>query len=71
MKKILLTLAYVGTGFSGWQVQPAQPELRTVMGTVQDGIEAVYHTRLTVTGCSRTDAAVASCNQCYFFHFSL
>ncbi len=58
MKKILLTLAYVGTGFSGWQVQPAQPELRTVMGTVQDGIEAVYHTRLPVTGCSRTDAGV-------------
>ncbi|MCR5264455.1 MAG: tRNA pseudouridine(38-40) synthase TruA [Clostridiales bacterium] len=58
MKKILLTISYVGTGFSGWQVQPAQPQLRTVMGAVQDGIEAVYHQRYAVTGCSRTDAGV-------------
>lgn len=58
MKKILLTLSYVGTGFSGWQVQPDRPEIRTVMGAVQDGIEAVYHQRYDIKGCSRTDAGV-------------
>lgn len=52
---ILLTLAYRGTAFAGFQVQPG---MRTVQGTVQDAIEAIYGRRLPVVGCSRTDAGV-------------
>ena len=56
MKKLLLTISYVGTGFCGWQVQA--DGLRTVQATVQDAIEAVYGERHDLTGCSRTDAGV-------------
>ncbi len=52
---ILLTLAYKGTAFSGFGVQPNK---RTVQGTVQDAIERIYGKRLPVVGCSRTDAGV-------------
>ncbi len=52
---ILLTLAYQGTAFSGFGVQPGK---RTVQGTVQDAIARIYGERLAVVGCSRTDAGV-------------
>ena len=53
--KILLELAYLGTGFAGFQVQPGKI---TVQSSLQDAIEAVYGERLPVKGCSRTDAGV-------------
>ena len=52
---ILLTLAYRGTLFSGYQVQPGK---RTVQGCMQDAIENIYGIRYPVVGCSRTDAGV-------------
>ena len=54
-KQILLTLAYRGSAYAGFQVQPGQ---RTVQGTVQDAIQRIYRRRLAVVGCSRTDAGV-------------
>ncbi|MCQ2431448.1 MAG: tRNA pseudouridine(38-40) synthase TruA [Clostridia bacterium] len=54
-KKILLTLAYDGTHYAGFQVQPDAP---TVQAAVQDAIEQIYLCRPDVTGCSRTDAGV-------------
>lgn len=53
--KILLELAYLGTGFSGYQVQPGKV---TVQSAIQDAVEAVYGERYPVKGCSRTDAGV-------------
>ncbi len=53
--KILLTLAYDGRNFAGFQVQG---DRRTVQKTVQDALEALYRTRPGVVGCSRTDAGV-------------
>ncbi len=55
MAQFLLTLAYDGTNFAGFQVQK---NARTVQSTVQDAIEVIYGTRLPVVGCSRTDAGV-------------
>lgn len=52
---ILLTLAYKGTAFAGFGVQPNR---RTVQGVIQDAIEQIYGTRYPVVGCSRTDAGV-------------
>ncbi len=52
---ILLTLAYKGTAFSGFGVQPGK---RTVQGAIQDAIEQIYGERYPVIGCSRTDAGV-------------
>lgn len=58
--RLRLDLAYDGTGFAGWAVQPAQ---RTVQGTVEAALTVVlrHPVRLTVAG--RTDAGVHATGQ--------
>ena len=51
----LLTLAYDGTNYCGFQVQPNAP---TVCAAVQDAMQRVLGCRPDVKGCSRTDAGV-------------
>ena len=51
----LLTLAYDGTNYCGFQVQPNG---RSVAAVFQDALEAVLGTRPDIKGCSRTDAGV-------------
>ena len=55
MRNLLLTLAFDGSAFHGWQVQPNG---FTVQQALQDAIERVTSVRTSVTGCSRTDAGV-------------
>ncbi|MGA8530456.1 MAG: tRNA pseudouridine(38-40) synthase TruA [Acidobacteriaceae bacterium] len=50
-----LTLAYDGTDFFGWQVQPDRV---TVQGTLADTIERVTGERVLPQGSGRTDAGV-------------
>lgn len=52
---MLLTIAYDGTAYHGWQVQPNGV---TVQQTLQDSLEKLLGKRVSVTGCSRTDAGV-------------
>ena len=51
----LLTLAYDGTNYCGFQVQPNG---RSVTQTFQDALQAVLGSRPDIKGCSRTDAGV-------------
>ena len=53
--KLVIKIAYKGTNYCGWQVQPNKP---TVQGVLQQAIEAAFGTKITLTGCSRTDAGV-------------
>lgn len=53
--KILLTLSYLGTNFSGYQVQK---NARTVQGELNVAAKALFGYDCDVTGCSRTDAGV-------------
>ena len=55
MKRMLLTISYDGTAYHGWQVQPNGI---TVQQTLQDSLEKLLGERVSVTGCSRTDAGV-------------
>lgn len=55
MPTYVLTLAYRGTSYSGWQVQK---NARAVQEVVQDAAEKVFGYRPNVTGCSRTDGGV-------------
>lgn len=55
MKRMLLTISYDGTAYHGWQVQPNGI---TVQQTLQDALEKLLGKRVSVTGCSRTDAGV-------------
>jgi tRNA pseudouridine38-40 synthase len=50
-----LTLAYDGTDFYGWQVQP---ERATIQGGLADAIERVTSERILPQGSGRTDAGV-------------
>lgn len=50
-----LTIAYDGTCFSGWQVQPNQP---TIQGHLQDAFQRIVGEPVQVIGSGRTDAGV-------------
>lgn len=62
MRRLLFEIAYRGTNYHGYQVQPNAP---TVAETLQDAIEAVFRKREGIVGCSRTDTGVHA-NQFYF-----
>lgn len=53
--KLLLTIAYDGTAYHGYQVQNGQI---TVQEMLNDAVLAVFGKRYPVTGCSRTDSGV-------------
>lgn len=55
MRVIKLTLAYDGTEFHGWQVQPGKA---TIQGAVNDVLRRITQERITVHGAGRTDAGV-------------
>jgi tRNA pseudouridine38-40 synthase len=61
---IRLVLAYDGTDFSGWQVQPRR---RTVQGLVQGRITEITGEAVTLHGAGRTDAGVHASGQVAHF----
>jgi tRNA pseudouridine38-40 synthase len=55
MRNLKLTLAYDGTDFHGWQIQP---QLRTVQGELQHALQKLFNHDVNVMGSGRTDAGV-------------
>ena len=51
----LLTVAFDGTNFCGWQFQPGD---RSVQGVITDASSTLFKCKCLVTGCSRTDSGV-------------
>jgi tRNA pseudouridine38-40 synthase len=60
MRNIKLTIAYDGTEFHGWQIQPGQP---TIQGALVDIAERLVGARTIVHGAGRTDAGVHALGQ--------
>jgi tRNA pseudouridine38-40 synthase len=59
-RTLKLTLAYDGTDFAGWQIQPAA---RTVQGTVQAILSRIAGEPVKLVGSGRTDAGVHALGQ--------
>ena len=57
---VMLTLAYDGTDFAGWQVQHAQ---RTVQGAVESALARMLNSPVRVRAAGRTDAGVHAVGQ--------
>jgi tRNA pseudouridine38-40 synthase len=62
-----LQLAYDGTDFHGWQVQPGQA---TIQGLLADAIERVCGERVLPQGSGRTDAGVHALAQVASFQLN-
>ena len=55
MRNLKLTVAYDGTDFAGWQIQP---EAATVQGTLSSAIGRITGEKVLPQGSGRTDAGV-------------
>lgn len=55
MPTVLLTIAYDGTNYSGWQVQPNGQAIQPI---VEDALEQLLKERVKVRSSGRTDAGV-------------
>ena len=64
MKRVKLVVAYDGTAYHGWQVQPGAP---TIEGELNRVLRVLLDEEIKVIGASRTDAGVhALCNVAVF-----
>lgn len=62
--RIRLDIAYDGTGYSGWAVQPGQ---NTVCGVLQDTLSTIFRIPIRLTVAGRTDAGVHAQGQVAHF----
>src|SRR5579862_7334679 len=55
MRRIRITVAYDGTEYHGWQIQPG---LATIQGTLESVLSDMEGAQVRVEGSGRTDAGV-------------
>ena len=64
MRNLRLWLKYNGTAYHGWQIQE---NADTVQGQLESAIDQIFCERISVNGCSRTDAGVHANEFCCNF----
>ncbi len=64
--RYFINLAYNGTPFFGWQIQP---NVETVQGVIEKLLSQLYNQQIQVVGCGRTDTGVHASD--YYAHVDL
>ena len=60
IRNVKLTIAYDGSEYHGWQIQPG---LKTVQGVLSEAVRGLLGEKVRVCGASRTDAGVSALGQ--------
>lgn len=55
MRRIMLTVAYDGTNYHGWQIQP---NVITIESVLNEALSLLFKEEIHVIGASRTDTGV-------------
>lgn len=63
-KRVMLIVAYDGTNYCGWQIQPNG---NTIEGELNRALSELLGEKIIVSGASRTDAGVHSCGNVAVF----
>jgi tRNA pseudouridine38-40 synthase len=64
MPRYFIRLAYKGTNYNGWQVQPNAP---TVQAELEKALSLIIRKETEIVGCGRTDTGVHASD--YYAHF--
>lgn len=62
--RFFLLLSYLGTNYSGWQIQENAP---SVQGEIEKALSLLLREKIRVTGAGRTDTGVHA--HCFYAHF--
>ena len=62
--RYFIKLAYKGTNYSGWQIQPNAP---SIQATIEDAMSIILGEKVGISGCGRTDTGVHAKE--YYAHF--
>ncbi len=65
MKTIRLLIAFDGTDFHGWQIQPNAP---TIQGEIESRLAVIHNGHVILHGAGRTDAGVHANGMVAHFH---
>ena len=57
MQRFFIEMAYDGTNFHGWQLQPNAISVQEVMN---EALRKVFRQNIYIVGCGRTDTGVHS-----------
>jgi len=66
MNRYFIRMAYDGTNYCGWQIQPNGS---TVQQVLENALTTILHANISVVGAGRTDAGVHARN--FFAHFDI
>lgn len=65
LRTICLTIAFDGTHYYGWQIQPNTP---TIQGEIESHLKTIHRRHVTLHGAGRTDAGVHARGMTAHFH---
>ena len=65
LRTIRLTIAFDGTDYFGWQIQPNAP---TIQGEIERHLHTIHNGKITLHGSGRTDSGVHALAMVAHFH---